>query len=97
VSVEDGELVNRVDGKRRGWLLTERDYGDFILRLEFQFASGQTAGHLPRRSRRGIQFPGSPLNPEIQLQDDSFPGYANHQRVQRTGALYASPSTACPR
>ena len=33
--VEGGELINRVVNWEKGWLLTDRDYADFVLRLEF--------------------------------------------------------------
>ncbi|HKB37888.1 MAG TPA: family 16 glycoside hydrolase, partial [Gemmataceae bacterium] len=87
-TVEDGELVYRLGNRRRGWLLTERDYADFVLRLEFKFAAGANSG-IAFRAAPGEGLIGGRLHPEIQLQDDSFPAYSNQQRVQRTGALYA--------
>jgi hypothetical protein len=88
-SIEDGELVNRVGERRKGWLLTTRDYSDFVLRLEFKFAEGANSGIGFRAAPgEGLAAVGSPRHPEIQLQDDSFAAYANQQRMQRTGALY---------
>jgi len=89
-TVEDGELVYRLGNRRRGWLLTERDYADFVLRLEFKFVAGANSGIAFRAAPGEGLTGGSPprLHPEIQLQDDSFPAYRNQQRVQRTGALY---------
>jgi len=69
--------------------LTERAYSDFSLRLQFNFAEGANSGVAFRAAPgEGLAAPGSPRHPEIQLQDDSFPAYANQQRIQRTGALY---------
>ena len=46
--VEDGILLSHQDPKGRqegeSWLLTERDYGDFELRLEFRITQGGNSG-----------------------------------------------------
>jgi hypothetical protein len=58
--VEDGALVGRQDpaGRRGGesWLVTEKDYGDFILRLRYRITAGGNSGiflrdPLPRAAR----------------------------------------------
>jgi hypothetical protein len=45
---EDGALVGRQDpaGRRGGesWLFTEKDYGDFVLRLKFRITQGGNSG-----------------------------------------------------
>lgn len=47
-AVEDGALVGRQNpgGRREGesWLITEKDYGDFILRLKFKIDQGGNSG-----------------------------------------------------
>jgi Domain of Unknown Function (DUF1080) len=46
--VEDGALVGRQDpaGRREGesWLITDKDYGDFVLRLKFRISPGGNSG-----------------------------------------------------
>ncbi|HWA77567.1 MAG TPA: DUF1080 domain-containing protein [Polyangiaceae bacterium] len=46
--VENGALVGRQDpaGRREGesWLITEKDYGDFILKLKFRITQGGNSG-----------------------------------------------------
>jgi hypothetical protein len=64
-----------------GWLLTDRDYSDFVLRLEFQVASGSGAALAPRLT------PGAPKPLLIPLQDDLAPVYAGTGPQERTGAL----------
>src|SRR5205807_1442774 len=67
--VEDGELVaGAAAPANRGWLLTERSYGDFVLRLQFKLSPGANSGVAFRA------VPGE-KPPEIQLMDDSDPKY----------------------
>jgi hypothetical protein len=46
--VEDGVLVGRQNpaGRRAGesWLVTEKDYGDFVLRLDYRITAGGNSG-----------------------------------------------------
>jgi hypothetical protein len=65
-SVENGELVaaGSADGAERGWLLSEQDYSDFVLRFDFQLAKGGNSGVTFRAS------PGAKEQLEIQLLDD---------------------------
>ena len=46
--VEDGALVGRQNpaGRREGesWLVTDKDYGDFVLRLKFKISRGGNSG-----------------------------------------------------
>ncbi len=76
--------------RQRGWLMTERDYTDFRLRLEFEVTSGASSGIGLR------MWPGSPKPLKIQIQDETFPAFAGKEQKQRTGALYGiagSPGT----
>ncbi len=78
--LEAGTLVVRANEKARGWLLSPRDYADFVLRFEFRFERGANSG-VTFRAR-----PDDNKALEIQLIDESGP-----QRLrpdQRTGALY---------
>jgi serine/threonine protein kinase len=82
--VADGTMLfNLTDPPRqRGWLVTERDYTDFLLRFEFQLSPGANSGIGLR------MWPGSSKPLEIQIQDDTFPGFAGQAPNERTGALY---------
>ncbi|HZV07987.1 MAG TPA: family 16 glycoside hydrolase [Gemmataceae bacterium] len=82
--VVDGTMVFTLTDppRQRGWLVTERDYTDFLLRFEFQLSPGANSGIGLR------MWPGSPKPLEIQIQDDTFPGFAGQGPNERTGALY---------
>jgi predicted Ser/Thr protein kinase len=82
--VADNAMIFRLTDplRQRGWLVTERDYTDFLLRLEFQLSPGASSGVGLRT------WPGSPKVLKIQIQDDAFPAFAAHGAKQRTGALY---------
>jgi serine/threonine protein kinase len=76
--------------RQRGWLVTERDYTDFLLRLEFEVSPGAGSGIGLR------MWPGSPKPLKIQIQDETFPAFAGQAQRERTGALYGiagSPGT----
>ena len=90
--VEDGILYT--DGtKGGGWLSTAREYGDFVLELEFKVPVNGNSGVFIRAPRTGNPaFEGS----EIQVLDDYGPMYVemNLKPYQYTGSLY---STEAPR
>ncbi len=81
--VEKGMLV--CTGDDGGWLGTEKDYGDFELRLEYRLKPGGNSGVYIRApetghiSRAGI---------EIQILDDDHPRYAKLNNYQYTGSVY---------
>jgi hypothetical protein len=84
--VEDGVLVTDDKG---GWLLTERDYKDFDLRLEYWLGEKADSGVGLRMPREGPPtLPGL----EIQLMDDA--SFRPYRKEHHTGALYdvAPPS-----
>jgi tRNA A-37 threonylcarbamoyl transferase component Bud32 len=72
-STPPGEIVARcADAHRVNWLLTDREYGDFVLRLEFRLEDGASSGVALRA------FPGEwtthrwgkePVHPVIKLTD----------------------------
>jgi hypothetical protein len=79
--VEKGLLF--VKGGGGGWLMTEKEYGDFELRLEFKVPKGGNSGVALRAPLKG--------NPayqgmEIQILDD--PSYKGLQKWQQTGSIY---------
>jgi len=80
---EGGMLVARGDGK--GWLSTNRAFGDFVLRLEYRIGPGGNSGVLIRAPHRGDpSFDGL----EIQILDDDSPAYKNLRPDQYTGSVY---------
>jgi hypothetical protein len=66
-----------------GWLMTEKEYGDFELRLEFK---------VPKRGNSGVALrsplKGDPayVGMEIQILDDA--GHTGLQKWQQTGSIY---------
>jgi hypothetical protein len=81
--VEDGAIV--CDPKKGGFLYTDKEYGDFILKLEFQLTPGANNGI-------GIRTPkgGDPayVGMELQVLDDSADRYKNLQPYQYHGSIY---------
>lgn len=80
----DGELLSCVAGGG-GWLRTEREYADFVLRVDWRIPPGGNSGV-------GIRFPlrGDPAHQgmEIQILDDNAPEYTNLKPAQYTGSIY---------
>jgi hypothetical protein len=78
---QDGILY--VDGKGGGWLMTEKEYGDFELRLEFK---------VPKKGNSGVALRaplmGDPAyqGMEIQILDDA--NYQGLRPAQHTGSIY---------
>ncbi|MEW4570430.1 DUF1080 domain-containing protein [Tautonia sp. JC769] len=84
-TVEDGCIV--VDGERGGWIGTERDYADFVLRLQFRIVEpGSNSGVYLRAPADTSHI--SRTGMEIQILDDDHPRYATIQPWQRTGSIY---------
>lgn len=82
--VEDGNLVSFGEGG--GWLGTDREYGDFVLRLEFRLTPESNSGVYLRApaDRSGISRTGL----EIQILDETHPRYKGIKPWQFTGAIY---------
>jgi hypothetical protein len=84
---ENGVLF--VNGSGGGWLMTDKEFADFELRLEYK---------LPQRGNSGVALrspmKGDPAyaGMEIQILDDSWylekKNYKNLRRTQLTGAIY---------
>jgi hypothetical protein len=89
-AVDKGILyVNKGGG---GWLMTEKEYSDFELRLDFKVPKGGNSGVALRSPLKG--------NPayagmEIQILDDA--GHKGLQKYQHTGSIYGVvPSSKQP-
>lgn len=82
-AVENDLIVCK--GKGGGWLGTERDYGDFVLRLEYRMAPGGNSGVYIRAPEQGWI---SRVGMEIQILDDFAPQYAKLDFYQYTGSIY---------
>ena len=85
---KDGILY--VEGGGGGWLLTEKEYSDFELRLEFKLPKAGNSGVALRAPREGNV---SNTGMEIQLLDDPWYKDKNNYKagirdVQLTGAIY---------
>lgn len=82
-AVKNGAIVCLAGGG--GNLLTEKEYADFILRLEFKLEPGSNNGVGIRAPLRGdVAYSGM----EIQVLDDSHPKYANLKPWQFHGSVY---------
>jgi hypothetical protein len=77
----DGILF--VEGRGGGWLLTEKEYGDFEVRLEYKMPEHGNSGVGLRTPRKGDP---AYVGMEIQLIDDA--GWKELQEWQHTGAIY---------
>lgn len=83
--VEDGMLVCIQGG--RGNLLTEKEYGDFVLRFEVRLSPGANNGlgiRCPFRAEGNLHLDGI----EFQILDDSAEKYAALKPYQYHGSVY---------
>ncbi len=80
----EGNLIV-CEGAGGGWLTTDREYGDFELRVEWKIPKGGNSGI-------GLRYPGQgdPAHEgmEIQILDDPAPEYKNLDPAQYTGGIY---------
>jgi len=81
--VEDGKIVCPSDGG--GNLFTEKEYGNFVLRLEFKLSPGGNNGVGLRAPFEGdAAYQGM----EIQVLDDPAPQYKDIKPAQHSGSIY---------
>ncbi|MBY0232771.1 MAG: DUF1080 domain-containing protein, partial [Gemmataceae bacterium] len=66
-----------------GWLMTEKEYGDFELRLEFKVPKGGNSGVALRSPMKGDP---AYTGMEIQILDDK--GHGKLEKWQHTGSIY---------
>lgn len=80
----DGEVLKCI-APGGGWLTSAKEYGDFVLRLEYRIPAGGNSGV-------GIRYPavGDPahIGMEIQILDDDAPQYKNLKPAQYNGGIY---------
>jgi hypothetical protein len=84
-AVENGMIVTKSGGG--GWLLTDKEYGDFEVRVDFKMSEGGNSGVALRAPLKGnVSYSGM----EIQLLDDVWhkKNYKDLKPVQLTGAIY---------
>src|SRR5205823_3091088 len=83
-TVEGGNLVSVGEGG--GWLGTEREHADFVLRLECRLSPGSNSGVYLRAPADTSHI--SRTGMEVQLLDDPHPRYKDLKPWQYTGAIY---------
>lgn len=83
--VEEGIMVYQPTAENRGNLYTEREYGDFQLRFEFQLTPGANNGV---GIRAPLEGDAAYVGMEIQILDDTAPVYADLQAYQYHGSVY---------
>lgn len=84
-AVEDGNIVCVAGGK--GNLLTEREYGDFVLKFEFKLTEGANNGvgiRSPEVAEGNLHLEGT----ELQILDDSSEKYKTLKPYQYHGSVY---------
>src|SRR5262249_19831481 len=81
--VENGLLFTT--GSGGGWLMTEKEYGDFELLLEYKVPVNGNSGVAIRRPPEGHP---AYTGMEMQMLDDDGPEYKDLQPWQYTGAIY---------
>ncbi len=87
---EDGVLF--VNGKGGGWLMTEKEYADFEVRLEYKMPKHGNSGVALRSPMKGDP---AYVGMEIQLLDDA--GWEGLRPAQHTGSIYdVVPSSEQP-
>jgi hypothetical protein len=90
--VENGELV--CTGEPGPWLRSQRQYGDFNLRLEYKVKAGGNSGvyvRVPKDgAHRGRELAGGgDCGTEVQILDDADPRYKDLAPYQFCGSVYA--------
>lgn len=83
--VADGIMTYQPESGNRGNLYTDRDYGDFQFRFEFQLVPGANNGV---GIRAPLEGDAAYVGMEIQILDDTAPVYANLQPYQYHGSVY---------
>ncbi|MCD6332768.1 MAG: DUF1080 domain-containing protein [Bacteroidales bacterium] len=84
-SVKDGVIVIEPKGGGHGNLYTEKEYGNFAFRFEFQLTPGANNGIGIRAPLKGDA---AYVGMEIQVLDNTAPIYAHLQPYQYHGSVY---------
>jgi Domain of Unknown Function (DUF1080) len=74
-----------VEGEGGGWLMTEQEYGDFEIRVEYKLPKAGNSGVGLRSPMKGDP---AYVGMEIQLLDEDDPAYKDIKDWQRTGSIY---------
>lgn len=91
----NGEMISTVSAGG-GWLTSDKQYGDFELKIEYRIPAGGNSG-------LGIRYPsaGDPahVGMEIQMLDDNAPQYKDLKAAQYNGGIYyqAAPKAKAAR
>jgi hypothetical protein len=83
--VKDGSIACNPSGKGGGNLYTEKEYADFHFKFEFKLVPGANNGI---GIRTPLQGDAAYVGMEIQVLDDTAPGYANLKPYQFHGSIY---------
>ena len=83
---------SKADGSGRGWLMSDEEFADFELELEYRLPKGGNSGIFLRGWPEGQ--PNSGQFVEIQLMDDDSPKYKDLAPIFRNGSIFgiAAPS-----
>lgn len=86
-SVEQGVLLGKTSTTAgNGWLMSERQFGNFELELEYKLSPGSNSGVFLRAWPEGA-VDGSQFR-EIQLLDDDDPKFASVSANRRSGSVF---------
>jgi hypothetical protein len=89
--VKDGELL--CSGKNGPWLRSDKEYGNFNLRLEYKLRPGGNSGVYVRvpqgGEHRGKSAGQEKAGVEVQILDDAAERYAKLEPYQFSGSVYA--------
>jgi HEAT repeat protein len=83
--VEDGLIVIKPDKGSGGNLFTDKEFADFVFRLEFQLTAAANNG---LGIRAPLEGDAAYVGMELQILDDTAPVYANLQPYQYHGSVY---------
>ena len=84
--MEDGQIV--CTGQKGPWLRSQKEFGDFNLRLDYKLKPGGNSGVYVRVPADGNHH-GDGAGVEIQVLDDQAERYKDLKPYQYTGSVYA--------
>jgi serine/threonine protein kinase len=85
--VKRGILTGKASqGKEPGWLMSEQEFTNYELELEYKLSTGSNSGIFPRAFPTG-NISGKDFV-EVQLLDDQSPEFASLPRSNRTGGIF---------
>jgi hypothetical protein len=85
--VKDGLLTGRtMDGDKIGWLMSDKDYGDYDFEFEYKIAAGGNSGIFLRAWPEG-HVSGNEFV-EVQLLDDAAPKFVGVQAKSKTASVF---------